>query len=196
MTLFLNDIQILYVNIFGNGSISNHWFWYTYQSIGLASNQLFANTYQNLKYYQISKIGFKWNQYVVTGLWIIYVSNFGKPAIIPMVNISVSTSKIVIDAELPSEFEVEYIVNHRLRVILDGTLAKHTYKDQSYENVLNFSNNVLFLGGKTNVVKYAWLQLGLTTLFKNTYQWENPASPIGTSTVTYQLTAGVVVHIE
>ena len=186
----------LYLNIFATGSLGEKWFWFTYQSAGSMSNKIFDTVSQSLKYFQISKIGYKWTANLATSLGLLFVSNFGKPVIIPLVNISYSVNHIVLNAELPTKIDFEFVANTKLRIYGEGVLSAKSYSDKNTNNSLYFNENKTTLGLKYNIIKYTWMNIGLSKSFNNKYIWGNSEIPIGTVMNDYRLSVGVLIHIN
>jgi hypothetical protein len=109
---------------------------------------------------------------------------------------SFSSEKFIVDAELPVEFEVDFLATKKLRIIADGTLSFNTVYDKTVHNVLNFDENKTTLSLKYKFIKYTWLNVGFTKMFDNNYKWQNPAMSIGTVKNDYRVSVGLFVHIE
>lgn len=194
----LGDINYhsLYANLFAAGSIHKKWFWLTYQSVGLFSDEMFEKTEENMKYFQFTKFGYKWSENFATSAGFLFISNFGKPVIVPLVNVTYSTRKFIVNAELPTKVELEFLATSKLRVVGEAALSAKSFFDKKSDNSLSIADNKGMIGIKYNAFKYTWLYVGITKMFDNKYSWQNPETILGTLKDDLRISFGLAVHID
>lgn len=185
-----------FANLFATGSLGNKCFWITYQSVGLFSDKMFNDASNNLKYMQFTKFGYKWSDRFATSLGVLYLSNFGKSVILPLLNISYSTEKFVINADLPTKIEVEYLANEKLRFLAVGEFNSGSYYDTDVVNSVKFEKNKISVGVKYNVLKFTWLYVGANKMLDNKYLWQKTETTIGTLKNDYRISMGIHIHFE
>lgn len=160
-----------FANVFATGSLGDDWFWLTYQSVGLFSNKMFDKIEDNLKYYQFSKIGYKWSENFATSIGFMYASNFGEPKILELVTISYSTSTLVINAELPVKVELEYIFNEDLRLWSDVGFSTSAYFDKDKSIPFSLTENKFKIVLKYKLLDYTWIYAGVGTRLDDKLTW-------------------------
>jgi len=185
-----------YTSIFATGSIREKLFWVSYQSFGTFSDEIFQDMNVNMKYFQFTKFGYKWNENLATSAGFMYMSNFGKPLILPLLSISYSKNNFIINADLPLKIDAEYLVKDRTRFYVNTSFNSWMFYSKSLETGFNLENNKVLVGIKYNAFKYTWLHIGVMKMINNNHNLQNDSLSLGALKNDYRLSMGISIHID
>jgi hypothetical protein len=126
------------------------------------------------KYFQFSFVGYKWNPRIATDLGFMFISNFGKPTWIPLIQTTFSLEPVIIDLALPLAVSVRYMVTDRFHMLLKGSLESTSYKIQN--NMIQFNKPSVILQSEFNLIKWIWIKAGMEYEFKADVQYRGTKS--------------------
>lgn len=169
---YANEFMGAYASIFVTGNLGDKFYYQTYQSVGLFGYESVLSDTPTLpwKYFQFSFVGYKWSPRVATDLGVMFISNFGKPVWIPLVQATFSLEPFIIDLALPLSVSIRYLVTDRFHILAKASLESTSYQLQN--TLIQFNKPSVILQAEFNVIKWFWIKAGMEYEFQGDEQYQ------------------------
>ncbi|HPM01835.1 MAG TPA: DUF6268 family outer membrane beta-barrel protein [Candidatus Cloacimonadota bacterium] len=125
------DLKGTYTNLFYTRGFGKKCFITSYQSIGWFSDKSLKLNANQMKYYQISKLGYQVKKNLNLSVGFLSSTNYYEPLIVPFVGLIWSHKNFLLDIEAPLHIDCHYQLNSRLKLIhkLESDIKSYRKED-------------------------------------------------------------------
>lgn len=160
------ELNGCYTNLFYTRQWGKNYFLTTYQSVGNFSENSIKFNLNEMKYYQITKLGFQLQKNLNVSAGILSSTNYNNPLITPVLSMTYSSNRFFMDLSLPLYLETIYHLNETLSFSNKVLMDTKSYRIQDNEKLqMDTFNSTLGINYKL------FRQMGLTAEY--TYYQKN-----------------------
>ena len=163
--------QSVNLNIFLNTRIKGKYYWFSYVQGGLQGSHPFDEVKKSHSEIWLNKINYKASRNMNVGVGVAYVSNLGKPMIVPAVAFVYSRPHYLVNIDFPVKVEVEGILARgKWRPVVGVSFPSNAYYVKSVNQYFNASGLTGYVGTSYRLLDFLYVhakwQTGLGETFK------------------------------
>lgn len=190
------------LNFFANTRIRNMLFWFLYVQVGTQGTTPFSDLKNNNNEILLTKINYKAKRNMNLGFGFAYVTNLGKPLILPALAFVYSDRHYLVNIDFPIKAEIEGIfASGKLRPVAGISFPASTYYLKDSNGYFNTSGMTGYIGMRYRALDFLYLYAALQQGLKNTFSfgdrgnWNEVGSFDGQSRLTLSLNVQVARFI-
>ena len=171
--------EAVYLNIFFNTRIKNRFYWFSYLQGGLNGTEPFQDTDKTFNLIALNKINYKVRRNMNIGVGVTYVSNLGKPILLPAIAFVYSQRHYLVNLDFPVKAEVEGILAQgKWRPVIGVSFPAGTHYLKNSDQYLSTTGMLGYVGMRYRVFDllylYAAYQTGLGETYSSGTRSERP----------------------
>lgn len=195
--VFQTAFQSIYLDVFFNTRIQNKFYWFLYIQGGVNGDYPFLNLSNSSNGIVLNKINYKANRNMNVGLGIAYLTNLGKPMILPSVAFVYSQPHYLINIDLPVKVEMEGIFAHgKWRPVAGLSLQASAYYSNDLAQYFSSQGLVGYTGMRYRVFDLLYLYAGFQTTFNDVFQTASGTERIEIGNFTGQSRFTVSINVQ